>query len=103
MRVADPWGRPVVMTRARWTGHVVPKHPELAAHVDPVAAAVEAPTMVCRDRLHPNRDVFYRPAMSAEPLDGLLVRVVVAFNGQGRIVTAHLIKQPHHQERQKWP
>jgi len=102
-RVADPWGRVVVLTLKRWTTHVVPKHPELTAFSHVVTETVEAPTQVFFDRLHRDREVFYCPSPLPAPLDRLQVRVVVAFDDHGRVVTAHLIKQPHRQERQKWP
>lgn len=102
-RVTDRWGRVVVLTQARWLSHVVPKHPELAASAAVVADTVREPTQVRFDRTRGDREVFYRPSPLPDPWDGLLVRVVVAFGALGHVVTAHLIKTPHREERPRWP
>lgn len=103
-RVTDQWGREIVLTSDRWWGDVVAKHGEFAGHPPAIVAeTLTTPILVNFDRLHADREVFYRPSPLPPPWDGLLVRVVVEFGDMGEVVTAHLLKRPHHKEMRRWP
>jgi hypothetical protein len=82
--VADPDGRPVVLTAARWR-HVLDGHPELAPHQDLVLAAIRAP-----DRRLPGRWPNERWCYLATPAGpSRWLKVVVVYEGErGQVFTA---------------
>lgn len=103
-RVTDRWGREIVLVRHRWWSHIVAKHAEFAGHSPAIVAdTLTAPTLVNFDRLYADREVFYRLSPLPPPWDALLIRVVVEFGDIGEVVTAHLLKHPHHKESSRWP
>jgi hypothetical protein len=103
-RVTDRWGRTIVLTELRWSSHIVAQHSEFAGQSPTIVAdTLTAPALVNEDRLYPNREAFYRTSPLPPPWDALLIRVVVEFGAIGEVVTAHLIKRPHHKETRRWP
>jgi hypothetical protein len=102
-RVTARWRRLVTLTSNRWISHIVANYPELASSADAIADTVHDPTQVRYDRAYPDRGVYYRPSPRPEPWRGLLLRVVVAGGTDSRVVTAHLIEDPHRGERHRWP
>jgi hypothetical protein len=103
-RVTDRWGRVIILTRDRWSAHILVRHPEFRGQPPSILAdALITPSFVNVDRFSMNREVFYRPSPLVAPLDHLLIRVVVELGAVGQVVTAHLIKEPHRKEQRLWP
>ncbi|MDP9363214.1 MAG: hypothetical protein M3Q10_03095 [Chloroflexota bacterium] len=103
LRCSDPWGREILLTRERWFGHILARHPEFHDREDLVREALTAPDLVNLDRQRPMREVFYRASPLPYPYTDLLVRVVVKFYAAGEVTTAHFIGEPHREETRKWP
>jgi hypothetical protein len=81
--VADPDGRPVVLTAERWR-HILDGHPELAPHRAQLLAAVRAPT-----ERRPGRAPGEVWCFLATARPSRWLQVVVHYRGgRGRIVTA---------------
>jgi hypothetical protein len=85
----DPDGRPVDLTEDRWR-HIVGEppsragHPELAAHLDAVMRAIQAPDHRRAGR-RPGEEWFY--LRGAGP--SRFLKVVVAYDeSRGRVITA---------------
>jgi hypothetical protein len=102
-RCVDPFGREILLTEEVWYGHIVLGHAEFRERQSIVQAALTAPGFINLDRRHPLREVYYRASSLRDPFADLLVRVVVKFYEAGEVVTAHFIREPHKQERRKWP
>ena len=107
---ADPWGRPISLTKARWVGHVLDHHAELAPHLYAVEVTLTRPERVTRDRRHDNRAVYYRAHLLPAPLDHLYLKVVVEFGRGGSdtatagvVITAYPVPDVTEGEVQLWP
>lgn len=102
-RCQDRWGRTVALAEARWRGHILPNHPELAGGEELIERTLTNPTKVTYDRNVSGREVFYRPSGLGPPYSRVLMRVIVEFAVDGTVITAHFLPRPHPQERPKWP
>ncbi len=58
--VTDPTGMTIVCTGDRWHNHIISRHPNLAAHIETVKAAISNPTYgIFRDAHFPDRRIYY--------------------------------------------
>lgn len=106
----DPWQRPIILTKARWIGHILVQHGELAPHLDAIEATLTSPAFLMRDRRRDDRENSYRPDLLPAPLDDLYLKVVVEFGetrvgepASGVIITAYPIPSVTVGETQLWP
>lgn len=106
----DPWRRPIILTEARWVGHVLVQHGELAPHLDAIEATLTSPAFLMRDRRRGDRENSYRPDLLPAPLDHLYLKVVVEFTptslgepAAGVVITAYPIPSVTIGETQRWP
>lgn len=106
----DPWRRPIILTEARWVGHVLVQHAELAPPLDAIEATLTSPAFLMRDRRRGDRENSYRPDVLPVPLDHLYLKVVVEFGAAsfgepatGLVITAYPIPSVTVGEIQLWP
>lgn len=102
-RCTDPLGRQITLSDSVWFDHIVQGHPEFRHREALLRTTLTLPDTIQVDRRFPLRDVYYHSANLPSPFTGLLVRVVVHFYAAGEVVTAHFTREPHHQERRRWP
>lgn len=107
----DPAGRLVALTIARWVGHILPRHPELAEQQDAVLSTIEEPDEIRHDIEHRNRECYYRLGVLPDPFRRLYLKVCVEFGSEdafGRdaiavVVTTFPVRRPKQGEVIKWP
>jgi hypothetical protein len=97
IRYVDRRGRLVVLLAETWHEKIVLDHAEMIGAEAAVALAIETPDVHASDRVHPDREVYYRWAALPPPEEDRYVKVVVAYSydntGQaiGRVVTAFAV------------
>lgn len=98
-RAVDQDGRAVTLTAAGWT-HILGRRQDMAGHEADVRAAVEAPDLINWDADHIDRENHYRLG-----LDGLYMKVCVAYDGHGAgiVITAYPTHRIKRREQSRWP
>ena len=91
---ADCFGTRVVGSHARWNGHVLDRHDELAEHRGQIIRALAEPLMVYQSIGRPNRRLFYTTPMPPASLPERYILVIVAYDQEdggevGTLVTAY--------------
>lgn len=78
IRESDPLGRVVRLTDDQWHSHILPRHPDVAAHLLSIHQVIRHPDVVRRDALQRHRECYYRDH-SRSTGRPLLLKVVVDF------------------------
>ena len=97
---ADCFGTRVVGSHARWNGHVLVRHPDLAEYQQQVIRAIAAPLYVYQSSRRPNRRLFYREIDFPAPFTEEYLLAVVAYDPvedglAGILVTAYPASEIH--------
>lgn len=98
----------IVVTEDQWNEHIIDP-PELAGQLASVELALTDPLYVTYDRMHLDREVFYRPfTLPTAPMSYL--KVCVEFSPwpqdasyDGKVITAYSTDRVHPKEKHKWP
>ena len=93
----DRVGRTIILLGRVWEEKILLDHAEMHGSVDSVVNTIESPDIYARDRVHSDREVFYRWAVLPPPDDDRYLKVVVAYHEDdtglviGRVVTAFAV------------
>ncbi len=106
----DRWGRAIILTERCWTEHILLRRPYFKDHIERVRDTITDPAFVVRDVDYPGRENYYRPSSLPYPFGGVLIKVVVEFQGHegssrpvGMVVTVYLTDRKKPGEEQIWP
>ena len=91
---ADCFGTRVVGSHARWNGHVLDRHPDLAEYQHLVISAISDPLFVYQSSSRPNRSLFYQSLELPTVFTEEYLLAVVAYDAvrdglEGVLVTAY--------------
>lgn len=76
VREVDPLGRVVRLTSDQWRHHILPRHPDIAAHLPEIPWVIRQPDVIRQDALQRHRQCYYRQHLrpSGRPI---LLKVIV--------------------------
>lgn len=86
-----------------WKAHVLIQRPWMAGWEPVVEAVVRSPEFITHDKLHSDRECFYR--MGTPNSSTLWLKVVVSFDAEarGQIITSYPTRRIPAGEARKWP
>lgn len=106
----DPLGRWTRLEDSIWWTKICIGHPYMRSQLEAVRAALTQLDEIRTNRVHADRECFYRANILTPPLARNYVRVVASFQQdritgleEGFVVTAHPIPRIHPKEQHKWP
>lgn len=109
LRCTDQWGRTITLAQARWQGHILVNHPEMAGQEAIVQQTLTDPICVNHDKDFPDRENFYRPFVFRPPRTLAYMKVCVEFRNRafgqgarGEVVTAYPTTSIKQGEARKW-
>lgn len=107
LRFVDCLNRKVTLDDDTWREKILRDHAELDGNEMAIERTLADPDTRNRDKVHLNREVFYRAGVLPSPYHVDLLKVVVAFQGEGgddigRIVTAYATDRVARGEKRLW-
>ena len=104
----DRRGRHVHLPPENWFGKIILDHAEMSDNEASVVQTIEDPDVHVADRVHGDREVYYRWGVLPHPDEDRYVKVVVAYRSDhdgavtGRVVTAFAVDALTRGETRIW-